>query len=238
MISALDGASLSAIVHLYEPVFSTLVRVSCPEVAEMVKLYENCQRMMSIAFANEMADACLVHGIDPFEVSRAAATKPFGYMPLTPSVGVGGPCIPANPYYLLSNCEFPLLEAAAKKMEARPAEIARRAIESLGGDRVSKARSRVLVVGVGYKAGQAELSNSPGLDLLTALVRSGKVDVMFADSLVKQEAIPYIPRLADEEWTRGTLESFDMIIVACKQVGMDVDMLTGLDGVRVDMWCQ
>jgi UDP-N-acetyl-D-mannosaminuronate dehydrogenase len=71
-------------------VFKQVVTVSKPEVAEMMKLYENCQRMMCIAYANEMADACVGHGIDPFEVCSAAATKPFGYMPYTPSLGVGG----------------------------------------------------------------------------------------------------------------------------------------------------
>ncbi|RYP93041.1 hypothetical protein DL770_000787 [Monosporascus sp. CRB-9-2] len=238
VVSGLGGASLAAIVRLYSSVFDTLVQVSCPEVAEMMKLYENCQRMMGVAFANEMADACIQHGIDPFEVSRAAATKPFGYMPFTPSVGVGGPCIPANSYYLLSNCEFPLLEAAAKKMEARPAEIARRVTETLICNGTTQERPRVLVVGVGYKAGQAVLSNSPGLDLATALAESGKVDVMFADSLVKQEAIPRICRLADEDWTRSALKSFNMIIVTAKQVGMDFGVLRGLGDVRVETWCQ
>lgn len=240
VISGLDEPSLAAIARLYDPVFDTLVQVSRTEVAEMMKLYENCQRMINIAFANEMADACLPHGIDPFEVSRAAATKPFGYMPFTPSVGVGGHCIPVNPYYLLSNCDFPLLQAASEKMGARPADIARRAIESLRADetKTRTARPRVLIVGVGFKAGQSVLSNSPGLELAATLAKSGRVDAMFADSLVAQEAVPHVPRLADEDWTRETLESFDMIIVAFKQVGMDFDLLTGLEGVKVEMWCR
>lgn len=212
VVAGLDEASLSAIVRLYTPVFGTLVQVSRPEVAEMMKLYENCQRMVNIAFANEMADACLLHSIDPFEVSRAAATKPFGYMPFTPSAGVGGHCIPVNPYYLLSNCDFPLLKTATEKMGARPAEIAQRVIKRLfsvdlkrkaastsNTDPSNSNRPRVLVVGVSFKAGQSILSNSPGLGLLTNLARSGKVETMFADSLVNQEAVPHIRRLADED---------------------------------------
>ncbi|KAK3314538.1 hypothetical protein B0H66DRAFT_501005 [Apodospora peruviana] len=244
VVSGLDQASLNSIARLYAPVFDTLVQVSRPEVAEMMKLYENCQRMMNIAFANEMADACLPHGIDPFEVSRAAATKPFGYMPFTPSVGVGGHCIPVNPFYLLSNCEFPLLKAAAEKMTVRPAEIAARAIERVTGHHgKSTSQSvllpRVLVVGVGFKAGQSVLSNSPGLELATTLARSGRVEVMFADPLVKQEAVPHVQRLPDRDWTRENLEkSFDMIIVAFKQVGIDFDVLADLNGVEVEMWCR
>lgn len=135
IVSGLDDVvpgSLDAIVRLYEHVFDRVVAVSRPEVAEMTKLYENCQRMMCVAFANEMADACLPHAIDPYEVCRAAATKPFGYMPFHPSLGVGGHCIPVNPYYLLSNSRFPLLQAATETMRARPAAIAQRAIQSLG----------------------------------------------------------------------------------------------------------
>ncbi|KXJ84899.1 hypothetical protein Micbo1qcDRAFT_128895, partial [Microdochium bolleyi] len=102
IISGLDDVvpgSLASIARLYSAAFDRIVPVSKPEVAEMTKLYENCQRMMCIAYTNEMADACGPHGIDPFEVVEAAASKPFGYMPYTPGPGVGGHCIPVNPYY-------------------------------------------------------------------------------------------------------------------------------------------
>ncbi|EFQ25107.1 nucleotide sugar dehydrogenase [Colletotrichum graminicola] len=245
IVSGLDDSipgSLASIMRLYGQVFDRLVPVSRTEVAEMMKLYENCQRMMCIAFANEMADACIPHGIDPYEVAAAASSKPFGYMPYTPSLGVGGHCIPVNPYYLLSNSDFPLLGAAAEKMAARPAAIARRAIASLAKDAKTGAapalvRPRVLVVGVGFKAGQSVLSNSPGVDLVHEFVRSGEVDVMFADPLVKQNAVPAAPRLADEKWNRETLETFDMIIVSFRQHGMDFGVLEDLRGVKVEMWC-
>ncbi|WYZ39976.1 hypothetical protein EsH8_IV_000317 [Colletotrichum jinshuiense] len=245
IVSGLDDiipGSLTSIMRLYSQVFDRLVPVSRSEVAEMMKLYENCQRMMCIAFANEMADACIPHGIDPYEVTAAASSKPFGYMPFNPSLGVGGHCIPVNPYYLLSNSAFPLLEAAAEKMASRPAAIASRAIDSLVADAKAGAasalvRPRILVVGVGFKAGQSVLSNSPGVDLVQNFVRSGKVDVMFADPLVKQAAVPAAPRLADERWNRETLETFDMIIVAHRQHGLDFGVLEQLQGVKVEMWC-
>jgi hypothetical protein len=93
ILSGLDDVvpgSLESITRLYAEVFETIIRVSRPEVAEMTKLYENCQRMMGIAFANEMADACIPHNIDPYEVSKAASSKPFGYMPFEPGLGIGG----------------------------------------------------------------------------------------------------------------------------------------------------
>lgn len=284
IISGLDDmapGSLAAISRLYAPVFETLVPVSRPEVAEMMKLYENCQRMMCIAYANEMADACIPHGIDPFEVCQAAATKPFGYMPYTPSLGVGGHCIPVNPYYLLSTCNFPLLQACTEKMWQRPVEIGHRTLETLFNSQHESARfrpaiqhidsgidisfdeadekflafneisrrsslssastcasrARVLVVGVGFKAGQSVLSNSPGQKLVQFLADSGRVDVMFADPLVKQSAIPLIPRLDDDSWNKKMLETFDMIIVVAKQVGLNFDVLQELDGPKIELWC-
>ncbi|KAI0541784.1 hypothetical protein GGR58DRAFT_510598 [Xylaria digitata] len=134
IVSGLDDevpGSLDAIVKLYSRVFDIIVPVANPETAEMTKLFENCQRMINIAYVNEMADACAAHGINPFEVCKAAATKPFGYMPFTPSLGVGGHCIPVNPYYLLSNNSFPLLQAATERMWQRPFEIGQRVIDSV-----------------------------------------------------------------------------------------------------------
>ncbi|KID84251.1 Nucleotide sugar dehydrogenase [Metarhizium guizhouense ARSEF 977] len=243
IISGLDDTvpgSLASIEQAYGQVFSRLVPVSSPEVAEMTKLYENCQRMMCIAFVNEMADAALSHGIDPYEVSRAAATKPFGYAPFSPSVGVGGHCIPVNPYYLLSNSSFPLLQAATEAMAARPAQIARRTVEDLklSATMDGLEKGRVLVVGVGFKAGQSVLSYSPGVALLNALHEQGQVEVSFADPLVSQEDVPHVTRLSEAEWNQKTLETFDTIIICVKQPGLDYQLLQRLSGVRVDIWCE
>ncbi|KAK4450919.1 hypothetical protein QBC34DRAFT_296324 [Podospora aff. communis PSN243] len=234
VISGLTPTSLTAITRLYAPVFDRLVPVSRPEVAEMMKLYENCQRMMNIAFANEMADACIPHAIDPFEVADAAATKPFGYMPFTPSAGVGGHCIPVNPYYLLSNSEFPLLRAAAEKMGARPGQIARRVVEGLLPGR----KGRVLVVGVGFKRGQSVLSNSPGVEVVRALKEAEGVEVAFADPLVKQSVCEGVERLGDGQWRKEVLETFDVIVVVVRQVGLDFGVLEQLEGVKVEMWAR
>jgi nucleotide sugar dehydrogenase len=243
VVSGLDDVapgSLDAILRLYSRAFDRVVPVSRPEVAEMMKLYENCQRMVCIAYANEMADACLSHGIDPFEVCRAAATKPFGYMPFAPGLGVGGHCIPVNPYYLLSNSSFPLLEAAADTMRARPAAVAQRAVERLcqAGEGGSDGRPRVLVAGIGFKVGQSHLANSPGLELAKALVLADKVEVSWVDPLVAQEAVPQIPRLDVADWSAESLQGrFDMVIVAFRQHGLDFSVLDQLSGVDVEMWC-
>ncbi|KAI1134891.1 nucleotide sugar dehydrogenase [Hypoxylon sp. FL0543] len=292
VLSGLDDVtpgSLDAITRLYSRVFDAIVPVSTPETAEMTKLYENCQRMVAITYANEMADACKGHGIDPYEVCKAASTKPFGYTPFSPGLGVGGHCIPINPYYLLANNSFPLLKFATETTWQRPEKIGQRALDTLfqeesqdsngriretrecmsneglyisnklsfaqakkvghtesHPDNIPLSRSsrqadgvrpRVLVVGVGFKAGQSHLSNSPGLRLIQTLADSGRVDVMFADALVEQSAIPHIPRLEMDEWNKESLEGFDMIIVAFKQPGMDFKVLEEVKGARIEMWC-
>jgi len=261
IISALDcvaPGSLEAITKLYGAAFDRLVPVSSPEVAEMTKLYENCQRMVCIAYANEMADACGPLGIDPYEVAAAAGSKPFGYAPFSPSLGVGGHCIPVNPFYLLSNCDFPLLGQATAAMWARPKAIAQRALARLEAKMDAKmdtmettgtpgtttknlprsAPPRVLVVGLGFKRGQSNLSNSPGVELVKALADSGRVDVMWADSLVPQEAFAQVPRLEDSAWTAESLSAgFELIIVSIRQLGMDMAVLDQLEGTKVEMWC-
>ncbi|CEJ62378.1 hypothetical protein PMG11_10879 [Penicillium brasilianum] len=241
VISGLDDitpGSLASIHELYQEVFQHLVHVSSPEVAEMTKLYENCQRMVCIAYANEMADACHAIGINALEVSAAAATKPFGYQPYSPGLGVGGHCIPVNPYYLLTNSQFPLLQAAAEKMADRPARMGDRVMRKYlkqskatnGGD-----RARILVVGVGFKRGQSVLSNSPGLSLIRHLLSEWEAYVAFADPLVSADAVPFVPRLDDTtRWNKKGLEEFDIVIVAVDQVGLDLAVLDGLEGVMVE----
>ena len=254
VISGIDSASLSSIQELYQPVFQNLVPVSKPEVAEMTKLYENCQRMMCIAYANEMADACqtlsatlsesktnqsgAVIDIDPWEVARAAATKPFGYMACTPSLGVGGHCIPVNPFYLLTNSEFPLLEACTKRMAERPARIGDRVMAHLTSK--SKGRQCILIVGLGFKRGQSVLSHSPGKALAVHLLSNFNVHVEFADPLVEQSAVPFIPRLDVEFWHAEELKKFDAILVSVDQPGLDYSLLDDLkaQGTHVEWYCQ
>ncbi|KAL8391768.1 hypothetical protein RB595_002105 [Gaeumannomyces hyphopodioides] len=248
VISGLDDTcpgSLAAITRLYAPVFDTLVPVSRPEVAELTKLYENCQRMINIAYANEMADACAGLSIDPYEVCAAASSKPFGYMNYTPGLGVGGHCIPVNPWYLLgSGCEMPLLRRASEAMSRRPADVARAYAKHLrNGDALGPAR--VLVVGMGFKPGQSTLCYSPGLELARGLHRAGNMEaqnrairVVFADPLVEQDAIPDIEKLADEDWNAESLRQFDLIVVSMRQHGLDHTELERAGNVCVEWWCR
>ncbi|KAH8685004.1 hypothetical protein BGZ61DRAFT_495291 [Ilyonectria robusta] len=213
IVSALDvirPGSLSAIVQLYSTVFDTVVPVSSPE----------------------MADACTTHRIDPYEVCRAASTKPFGYMNYTPGLGVGEHCIPVNPFYLLSNSSFPLLEEATKRMHERPTRIGAQILEGLRARMSSGTfghrKPRVLVVGMGFKKGQSTLSHSPGIELLKTLHLAAEADVTWADSLVSQDAIFSVPKLHDEHWNSDDLAAFDLILVVFLQPDMSQKVLETL----------
>lgn len=233
VILGLDQASLVAIHDVYSKVFNHVVPVSKPKVAEMTKLYENCYRTVNIAYVNEIADACKGHGIDLHEVIDAAATKPFGFQPFGPGLGVGGHCIPANPYYLFVNNELPVLEYASTRMWARPAKLA----QELSNDTMAAKKAfpaqpsngdgqpeglRVLIIGVGFKPGQNVISCSPGLAYAQAMKDIGAQDLSFYDPLVPQVDVPWMRRLKQQEFTAEELDrSFDLIAVCVKQTGVD-----------------
>ena len=182
--------------------------------------------MINIAYANEMADAAYSIGLDPYEIASAAATKPFGYMPYSPSLGVGGHCIPCNPSYLLSNLDFPLLKQATDRMWARPASIAQEVVKS--SKTVQPEDRNILVVGMGFKAGQSVLSNSPGLAFAREAQALG-ANVAWVDPLVTQAAIPDVHKWNERQklgWTVASLEDhFDTVVVGVKQTGLDMDIL-------------
>lgn len=194
VVSGLDSVSLARVVELYGNVFTTIVPVSKPETAEMCKLYENCFRMINIAYINEISDACEALGIDVHEVVEASGTKPFGFMKFSPSLGAGGHCIPVNPWYLLSTCSLPLLEQATLQNRRRPrakaAEISKIAETVLASRRDVarhyRSKAKVLILGLGFKEGESSLSHSPAVTLAEEL-ESGGVGVSYMDDHVETD---------------------------------------------------
>jgi nucleotide sugar dehydrogenase len=167
---------------------ASLHRVSSPEAAEMVKLYENTFRAVNIALAFEIAEACHGYGLDPIEVTDGAATKPYGFMAHYPSAGVGGHCIGVDPHYLL----HPLREAGRpakvaeeglRKLAGRPRHIVWRAHEMLVEAGQSLAGARVLVVGASYKPGVADAREAPAREIVKRLRDEG-AEVDYHDPLV------------------------------------------------------
>jgi UDP-N-acetyl-D-glucosamine dehydrogenase len=163
--------------------------VSSPEAAEMTKLYENTFRAVNIAFANEMAGASRSYGLDPIEVTRAAATKPYGFMPFYPGPGVGGHCIPCDPHYLLKGLRgrrgyAPVTERAMKAIAMRPTAVVSRALDLLAGEGLRGCEARVLVVGASYKPGVRDVREAPAVRIMHELAEEG-VTVDYHDPLVQ-----------------------------------------------------
>ncbi len=155
-----------------------LHRVSSPEAAELVKLYENTFRAVNIALAFELAEACGTHGLDPIEVTEGAATKPYGFLAHYPSAGVGGHCIAVDPYYLLHDLRergrpATVAEEALRKLAGRPRHVAWRAHEVLVELGRPLPQARVLVVGASYKPGVADTREAPALEIIARLRAEG-----------------------------------------------------------------
>jgi nucleotide sugar dehydrogenase len=167
-----------------------LHRVSSPEAAEMVKLYENTFRAVNIALAFEIAEACRLHGLEPIEVTNGAATKPYGFMAHYPSAGVGGHCIAVDPHYLLHPLRelgrpAPMAEEALRTLADRPRHIVWRAHEVLVELDRRLSDARILVVGVSYKPGVADTREAPAVEIIARLRAEG-AHVDYHDPLVPE----------------------------------------------------
>lgn len=225
IISGIDDKSLWFINSYYSTVFARVVKVSSMETAEMCKLYENCFRMINIAYVNEIADACGKHKIDYEEMINASATKPFGFMAFKPGLGVGGHCIPVNPYYLFVNNELPLLRHATESTLNRPVEKAQEFVKMYPNV------MRICVVGIAFKPGQSLVVNSPGLLFAKTLEEQHKKSIAVYDPLVEESDFDM---LSSKQWNSEYLDQhLDAIVVCMEQRGIDFSVLKYFKGVKV-----
>ncbi|MFF4845545.1 nucleotide sugar dehydrogenase [Streptomyces collinus] len=196
------------------------------EQAEMTKLWENTFRAVNIALANEFAEDCRVLGLEPLSIIEAAATKPYGFMPFYPGPGVGGHCIPCDPHYLLwqlraRRVSSPLIDAAMTAIAGRPRRVVQRARDILAESGRSVSGARVLVVGVAYKPGVADLRESPALEIMEELAADGaKVD--FHDPLVGSLRLGAAVRESVAEPAAG---DWDLVLVHTVHPGVDLGWL-------------
>ncbi|EST07403.1 UDP-glucose/GDP-mannose dehydrogenase, dimerization [Kalmanozyma brasiliensis GHG001] len=231
VVSGLDAASLERITELYSRVFTTVVPVSKPEVAEFTKLYENCQRLINIAYVNEIADACASHGVDVHEVVMASGTKPFGFMPYAPSLGAGGHCIPVNPFYLFANCDLPLLRSAAMANQQRPAHKAVEVAKLASQNKTHTGKSRVAIVGMGFKRGEASLAYAPTVTLADKLTELD-VEVSYVDNYVTSDKWAKVPSATFQDAAKFE-KLFDAVVVAQKPVAAEMEVLSKLPNEKV-----
>ena len=223
---------------LFAQIVSSVHPVDSTRVAEMTKLLENVYRSVNIALVNELTMLCERMGIDVWQVVEAAATKPFGFMPFSPGPGVGGHCIPVDPYYLAwkakaydFNAKFVAL--AAEINENMPYYVAGRVIEAVNlHGRRSIAGARVLALGVTYKRDVGDTRESPAVKVLTELQRRGAV-ISFHD--------PHVPelRLGEEtlrsaDLTPETLGAADCVLILTDHRGVDYEHVVRHAGLVFD----
>jgi len=214
---------------LYGSVVDRVVPVSSTRVSEMVKLLENTFRSVNIGLVNEMALLCDKMKIDVWEVIDAAATKPFGFMPFYPGPGLGGHCIPIDPFYLSwkarqAGFEARFIELAGVVNGSMPHHVAKRVGEALNAARKPLRGSRVLVLGVSYKADIDDVRESPSLDIMETLTGDG-VAVSYAD--------PHVPSirfqgrtLSRKPLTPSALRGADCVIIATAHAAFDYRMIS------------
>lgn len=211
--------------------------VSSPAVAEMEKLLENTFRNINVALANEMAILCNKMGIDVWEVIDAAATKPYGFMPFYPGPGLGGHCIPIDPWYLTwkareYNYHTKLIETAGEINDSMPDFVVQRCAEILNKQGKALNGSKILILGIAYKKNIDDYRESPVLPILDRLTIAG-VDWEAAD--------PYIPEfklkgqlMETIELTEEKIKDADLLVIATNHKGFDYGTIDQLSKAILD----
>ena len=205
VMGGVTPACVEAGAALYGAALDTIVPVSSPEAAEMVKLLENTFRAVNIGLANELLLMCDKLDLDAWEIVEAAATKPFGFMKFTPGPGLGGHCIPIDPLYLswklrTLNYTARFIELASEINTGMPAHWVQKVQDALNDHGKSVKGSRVLVVGVAYKKDISDMRESPALDIIQLLQEKG-ADVVYHD--------PHVASLRHEGIDLDTVDSLN-----------------------------
>jgi UDP-N-acetyl-D-glucosamine dehydrogenase len=200
---------------LYRHAVDTVIPVSSPRAAEMVKLLENTFRSVNIGLVNEVALMCARLGVDVWEVIDAAASKPFGFMPFYPGPGLGGHCIPIDPFYLswklkTLNYRARFIELAGEVNSEMPEYVCARVADALNDREKSVKGSRVLVLGVTYKRDIEDVRESPALDIIRILEKRG-ARVSYHDPHVPEIAMDDV-HLRSQELMPGVRES-DLVLI-------------------------
>ena len=217
LVGGVDEESQKRALAFYNSICDYVVSTSTPEIAEAAKILENTFRLVNIAMINEFTQLCSAQGINVHEVIDAAATKPYGFMPFRPGVGIGGHCIPVDPLYLTwwarkGGQVASLVERSDEISNEMPIYVAERALSLV---KTSSESPKVLIMGVAYKPGVGDVRETPASALRAALVSRG-AEVAWID--------PLVPLW---EGTKPVNEAWDcdVAIVATNQPGLDVKSL-------------
>ena len=237
VVGGVDTASTAVAQALYEQIVGDVVPVSSPRVAEMVKLLENTFRAVNIGLVNELALMSHELKVDVWEVIDAASTKPFGFMPFYPGPGLGGHCIPIDPYYLSwkarqTGFESQFIELAGHINASMPGFVVQRVVEALSFERKPLRDARIHLFGIAYKADVGDIRESPAIDIARLLQRGAAV-VSYSD--------PHVPRVEqsdvvlEEVPVEVALErGFDCAIITASHRAFDYETIASRSPIIVD----
>jgi len=234
VVGGLTGACLERALEVYGEVCDQLVPVSTPDAAEMAKLLENIFRSVNIALVNELAMLADRMGMDIWEVVDAAATKPFGFMRFDPGPGMGGHCLPVDPFYLTWRArEFDMptefIELAGEVNQAMPYFCVEKIAGALNEHAKAVRGSKVLIIGVSYKPGVGDLRESPALKMIR-LLRDRGAEISYSD--------PYVAELAEHDLVsrplEPELEACDCAVIVTHHPGLDFDKVLATAPLVVD----
>src|ERR1051325_11386519 len=237
-----DSTSVAA--HLYSQIVKVVHAVSSARVAEAAKLLENTFRAVNIGMANEMARLCYALNIDTWEVLRAAATKPFGFMPFYPGPGIGGHCIPLDPHYLSWKARQHGFDSRfiglAEEVNSRmPEHVVTLVVDALNDECKSLNGARVLVLGVAYKKDIDDVRESPGLSIIDRLRAKG-ADVHYHDPFVSEVRFDDAHTVAGGEplqsasLTDEELSAADCCVIVTDHTSVDYGRVCRLSKIIVD----
>jgi len=216
VVGGVTPACRHLIETLYGQIIDQVVPVSSTQVAEMVKLFENTFRSVNIALVNELAIMCRRLGMSAWEVIGAAATKPFGFMAFYPGPGIGGHCLPSDPHYLswrtrLAGYEAKFIAFADEINGGMPRYVLQLATDALN-DRAKAVRgSRILALGVAYKAGVGDIRDSPALEIIEDFLARG-AHLEYADPRVPQIQVGG-QLLKSVAWAQADLSAYDLVVL-------------------------
>ncbi|MDP9139832.1 MAG: nucleotide sugar dehydrogenase [Pseudomonadota bacterium] len=240
IVGGCTAACLKVGVALYQTAIDKVVPVSSPRVAEMAKLLENIHRAVNIGLVNEMKMVADSMGLDIFEVIDAAATKPFGFVPYYPGPGLGGHCIPIDPFYLTWKArEYGVhtrfIELAGEINAGMPHWVVHKVADALNTVSKSVRGARILIIGIAYKKDVDDLRESPALELLDLLEDRG-ASVDYHDPL-----IPKIPRIRRGSYDKASIAldataiaGYDLVLIATNHSAVDYTLLARSAKLIVD----
>lgn len=223
---------------LYSTIIDEVVVVSSPETAEMVKLLENTFRAVNIGLANEVAIMCEKLGVNAWEVIDAASTKPFGFMKFTPGPGLGGHCIPIDPYYLswkLKTLDYDarFIKLAGEINTSMPMHVMGLISSSLNERKKALSGSKILILGVTYKPNIDDTRESPALDVIELLSQSGS-DVSYYDSYMPQLKYNKISLKSIKLLEKEIINTFDACCILTDHSDIDYNMVAENSDLIID----